>query len=177
MTYVEQAIKEAVDYGYEPKVERYPEMKGISSLQIAVAMQADVFIDPAFWKALGKKRGWTTDDDFKYWQKSVAEWEERYWKKFWHRFIDHLAEEKDAESFFKELDLASPGKVGQSSLKRTFCIRLPLPWQEELMARPPRVDLSKQSARSRFGVGPPVRRKGGLFCGRRRRHSCSRSTE
>lgn len=23
---------------------------------------------------------------------------------FWHRFIDHLAADKDAESFFKELD-------------------------------------------------------------------------
>ena len=104
MTYIEQAIKEAVDHGYQPNVERYPEMEGISPLQIAVAMQADVFIDPAFWKALGKKRGWTTDDDFKYWQKSVAEWEDKYWKKFWHRFIDHLAEDKDAESFFKALD-------------------------------------------------------------------------
>jgi hypothetical protein len=79
-------------------------MEGISPLQIAMAMQADVFIDPAFWKALGKKRGWTTDDDFKYWQKSVVEWEEKYWKKFWHRFIDHLAEGKDAESFFQSLD-------------------------------------------------------------------------
>ena len=104
MTYIEQAIKEAVDHGYEPNVERYPEMEGISPLQIAVAMQADVFIDPAFWKALGRKRGWTTDDDFKYWQKSVAEWKEKYWKNFWHRFIDHLAADKDAESFFKELD-------------------------------------------------------------------------
>jgi hypothetical protein len=104
MSYIEQAIKEAVDHGYQPNVERYPEMEGISPLQIAIAMQADVFIDPAFWKALGKKRGWTTDDDFKYWQKSVAEWEDKYWKKFWHRFIDHLAEDKDAESFFKALD-------------------------------------------------------------------------
>ena len=37
-------------------------------------------------------------------QKSVAEWKEKYWKNFWHRFIDHLAADKDAESFFKELD-------------------------------------------------------------------------
>src|ERR1044072_5183491 len=102
MTYIEQSIKEAGDQGYQPNVERYPEMEGISPLQIAMAMQADVFIDPAFWKALGKKRGWTTDNDFKYWQKSVVEWEEKYWKKFWHRFIDHLAEGKDAESFFQE---------------------------------------------------------------------------
>ena len=104
MTYIEQAIKEAVDQGYQPNVERYPEMEGISPLQIAMAMQADVFIDPAFWKALGKQRGWTTDDDFKYWQKSVVEWEEKYWKKFWHRFIDHLADGKDAESFFQSLE-------------------------------------------------------------------------
>jgi hypothetical protein len=33
-----------------------------------------------------------------------VEWEEKYWKKFWHRFIDHLAEGKDAESFFQALD-------------------------------------------------------------------------
>ena len=120
MTYVEQAIKEAVDHGYQPNVERYPEMEGISPLQIAIAMQADVFIDPAFWKALGKKRGWTTDDDFKYWQKSVAEWEDKYWKKFWHRFIDHLAEDKDAESFFKALEFAAPAAAGQPSLKSTL---------------------------------------------------------
>jgi len=107
MSSIEQAIKEAVDQGYQPNVERYPEMEWISPLQIAMAMQADVFIDPAFWKALGKKRGWTTDDDFKYWQKSVVEWEEKYWKKFWHRFIDHLAEGKDAESFFQSLDSKS----------------------------------------------------------------------
>jgi hypothetical protein len=44
------------------------------------------------------------DDDFKYWQKLVVEWEEKYWKKFWHRFIGHLAEGKDAESFFQTLD-------------------------------------------------------------------------
>jgi hypothetical protein len=103
MTHIEQAIKDAVERGYEPQVERYPEMAGISSLQIATAMQADVFIDPAFWKALGKARGWTTDADYKYWQKSVAEWEAMYWKKFWHRFIDHLADGKDAESFFEQL--------------------------------------------------------------------------
>jgi len=106
MTHIEQAIKEAVEQGYEPKLERFPEIVDVPVMQIAAAMQADVFIDPDFWQALGRARGWTTDQDFKYWQKSIAEWKAKYWKTFWHRFIDHLAEGKDAESFFQSLLLS-----------------------------------------------------------------------
>jgi len=59
-------------------------------------------LNPLFWQALGKKMGWKevkneslskTDDfgGFYYLQE---------WLKHWHRFIDHLAEGKDIESFF-----------------------------------------------------------------------------
>ena len=103
MSHVETAIKEAVDHGYAPKLEQYPEMVGYSIVQIAAAMTGDVFIDPAFWRSLGKARGWTTDDDFKHWQGTIAEWKAKYWKTYWHNFIDHLADGKDAESFFAGL--------------------------------------------------------------------------
>ena len=103
MSYIETAIKEAVDHGFAPKLEQYPEMVGYSIVQIAAAMTGDVFIDPAFWRSLGKARGWTTDEDFKHWQGTIAEWKAKYWKTHWHNFIDHLADGKDAESFFARL--------------------------------------------------------------------------
>jgi hypothetical protein len=42
-------------------------------------------LDPTFWLALGKGLGWDQPDR---------------WKMEWHRFSDHLADSKDAESFF-----------------------------------------------------------------------------
>lgn len=53
---------------------------------------ADILLDPLFWQALGKAMGWEFRSDHK-----------EPWKKEWHRFIDHLAEGKDVESFFKDL--------------------------------------------------------------------------
>ena len=103
MTYIEQAIKEAVDQGYQPNVERYPEIKGISRLQIAMAMQADVFIDPAFWKAL-EQAGLDHGQRLQILAEVGRGMGRKVRKKFWHRFIDHLAEDKDAESFFQALD-------------------------------------------------------------------------
>jgi hypothetical protein len=103
---IEAAIQEAVDHGFQPSLEAFPEMEHFSLVQIAAAMTGDVFIDPAFWRALGKARRWTTDEDFKRWQGSVAEWNAQYWKTHWHALIDHLADGRDAESFFAGL----PGK-------------------------------------------------------------------
>ena len=119
MTYIEQAIKEAVDHGYEPNVERYPEMEGISPLQIAIAMQADVFIDPAFWKALGKKRGWTTDDDFKYWQKSVAEWEDKVLEEILAPVHRPFGGGQGSGKFLQSTRFAAAAAAGQPSLTST----------------------------------------------------------
>jgi len=41
-------------------------------------------LDPEFWKCLGKSEGWTYDE----------------WLYRWHELIDHLAKEKDIDSFF-----------------------------------------------------------------------------
>jgi hypothetical protein len=44
--------------------------------------------DPDFWKALTTARKWEDVNS---------------WRFHWHRFIDHLADGKDAESFFAAL--------------------------------------------------------------------------
>jgi hypothetical protein len=100
MTHLEQAITDALAQGYQPSIEEIPEAASFSALQILVAMKSDVFLDPGFWQALGRARGWTTDEDGKYWKGTVAEWKANYWKTHWHSFIDHLAAGKDIEVFF-----------------------------------------------------------------------------
>jgi len=92
-----------------------------------------IFLDPLFWQSLGKAMGWgcyhdkgytgmmsdinSTREETYYWwvcsfgecpfsTKRLKEYGEKpktNWKKEWHRFIDHLAEGKDAESFFETL--------------------------------------------------------------------------
>lgn len=71
-----------------------------------------MFIDPLFWQALGKSLGWgnsfgfiqTSDTgEISGWLESDSAGTVYQWQYHWHRFIDHLAEGKDAESFFKEL--------------------------------------------------------------------------
>lgn len=53
-------------------------------------------LDPLFWQALGKAMGWKEE---MWWVNNYIE----AWKYHWHRFIDHLAEGKDADSFFQDL--------------------------------------------------------------------------
>lgn len=103
MTQVEQAITEALAQGYRVSVEEIPEAADFSPLQIAVAMRSDVFLDPQFWQAFGRARGWTTDEDGKYWKGTIAEWTANYWKTHWHNFIDQLAAGSDAETYFGSL--------------------------------------------------------------------------
>jgi hypothetical protein len=57
--------------------------------------------DPLFWQALGKAYGWGTDAINVSW--NIKGKDMGTWLYNWHSFIDHLAEGKDADSFFKEL--------------------------------------------------------------------------
>ncbi len=88
MTAIESAIKEAVT-------------KGGFNFPIDSEMMTDndrmlCLLEPAFWTALGKARGWK---QFDYHRTTVR----KGWLPKWHRFIDHLAAGNDAESFFKGL--------------------------------------------------------------------------
>lgn len=59
----------------------------------------EIFLDPLFWKSLGKAMEWENNVYVE--GKGIRDVKE--WKQQWHRFIDHLAEGKDAESFFESL--------------------------------------------------------------------------
>lgn len=78
---------------------------------------AEITENPLFWQALGKAEGWPEKDEpylcpecktigIGTWNHmNICKTRNRkfYWKVYWHLFIDHLAEGKDAESFFNEL--------------------------------------------------------------------------
>lgn len=59
------------------------------------------FLRPEFWQALGKSLGWKD----KYIRKESGSfiYGGKVWLEIWHRFITHLAEGKDPESFFINL--------------------------------------------------------------------------
>ena len=61
--------------------------------------------DPLFWQALGKAMGWDEYPSFKL-KSDIAGGtfcQMEGWRARWFQFIDHLAEGKDAEEFFREL--------------------------------------------------------------------------
>jgi hypothetical protein len=98
MTHIEQAIGEAEAAGWKPLWKTSEFESGSHLVQRSVEM---AFLDPFFWQALGKARGW---GELKLPNRSpIGQHEEGRWFFHWHRFIDHLAEGKDAESFFESL--------------------------------------------------------------------------
>lgn len=55
------------------------------------------FLDPEFWQAVGKTRGWSTGIDGRLYTSP-------YWKDKWHRFIDHLADGKTIEGALEAIE-------------------------------------------------------------------------
>lgn len=97
-SYIEQAIKEAVEKGgYKMPQGRYAKRWAI---QVA-------FLDPLFWQSLGQARGWLrTSCGHSICEANPEKFDcvsDPEWLFNWHYFIDHLAEGKDAESFFATL--------------------------------------------------------------------------
>lgn len=91
MTYIEQAVREAGEAGWESALSmNWYTTTAHEREQLRQARINAAFLDPAFWQALGKARGWIAPPSG-----------QAYF--YQHRFIDHRAAEKDAESFFAEL--------------------------------------------------------------------------
>ena len=101
--HIEKAIKEAVEKGgLDLEIQPFLFEEGsLSNVGLA-----RIFIDPLFWQALGKARGWGIGQDFAvdHLTKEYGNWIAGHsWGWYWHSFIDHLAEGKSAEDFFKDL--------------------------------------------------------------------------
>jgi hypothetical protein len=90
MNNVQQAIRDAAEKGEYRyrwwKVNDLEQNEGYNALQLRAL--SEHFHDPDFWKALAMARKWE---------------DVNAWRFHWHRFVDHLADGKDAESFFAAL--------------------------------------------------------------------------
>ena len=87
---IEQVLQKAIEGGWNPPY-RKEEYEGDS-------IPINTFLDPQFWQSLGKALGWTARGQ------QLAMDSKPTWLLEWHRFIDHLAEGKTAEEYFKTLD-------------------------------------------------------------------------
>src|SRR6266446_10494025 len=87
---LQQAIRDGTEkggYRYRWwKVNDLEHNEGYNGLQLRAL--SEHLHDPDFWKALATARKWG---------------DANAWRFHWHRFIDHLADGKDAESFFAAL--------------------------------------------------------------------------
>lgn len=117
---MDQAIMKAAEAGYRipnSKVDFHPDAE-TQSVNVRVTMNKwEVLCDPSFWSSLGKamdaKKGWRNGMAARYYADRAGgiDWEldlehevdMSAWQYQWHLFIEHLAEGKDADSFFKEL--------------------------------------------------------------------------
>jgi hypothetical protein len=133
MNNVEKAMKDALQNGWNGITAPAPSMFTWSEPSLEVGYkkicEMSPFIDPEFWRALGKARGWKEgeikvctgcgksleDGEISSWGKHTGKYDGRkkngcdsdvwhhhhgQWGIEWHKFIDHLAEGKTAESFF-----------------------------------------------------------------------------
>jgi hypothetical protein len=111
MTYTAtaQAIRKAIEGGWEPQNQNFSIAAISYRVQVIekVKYKERFFLDLSFWQSLGKELGWNgrwmvqifTDHDD---QSATVDGAPR-WKYELHRFIDHLVEGKDAETYFTEL--------------------------------------------------------------------------
>lgn len=98
---IEEAIKKAIEGGYAAKEEIIIRERSFiyKSSHKNVSFK-DMLIDSKFWQSLGKAMGWVIYEDCFNCQSDKKQEE---WLYHWHRFINHLAEGKDINSFFETL--------------------------------------------------------------------------
>jgi hypothetical protein len=88
---IQEALQKASEGGY-PRDATPQDLDirvGVLGMHAFCTMQVDaIFLDPEFWRALGRTLGW---------------YDERMWKGYWQRFIDHLAQGNTPASFSARL--------------------------------------------------------------------------
>ncbi len=66
----------------------------------------EIWLDPLFWQALGKALGWQEATRVVVPVQNanpIRHYAGTVWQYHWHRFIDHIADGKDPDDFFKAL--------------------------------------------------------------------------
>ncbi len=117
---IQQAIEKSIEGGWD---NAWRDEENDHLFMDEMVDEVNVFLlDPSFWQSLGKAMGWieltcdgcntnTTikyrkehdgkgDGDYHYGCQGHFRWT---WLLHWHSLIDHLADGKDIESYFKEL--------------------------------------------------------------------------
>ena len=102
---MKNAIEKAIEGGWnkEKFSAEHINLRVVNTETGSIDMPLDcVFLDPEFWRCLGKAMVWPKESSELNVVTGSTNGREN-WLYYWHRFIDHLASGKDAESFFKEL--------------------------------------------------------------------------
>ena len=115
MTNLKQAIRDAVEKGgygilvrpfVKPLILDWSKVdnelkvgaKSIFTFVKERMLEERILLNPAFWKALGKDKGWDAPMGKMIFGETIQVWEFN-----WLTFIHHLAAGKDVESFFETL--------------------------------------------------------------------------
>ena len=100
---------DGVDTSYEGASNEYSAWTRKDNHSTFMVAVEETFLDPEFWQALGRALGWDhklmTIHAIENGRPTIVTRARQHWLSHWHRFIDHLAEGKDAESFFASLAL------------------------------------------------------------------------
>lgn len=100
---MKEAIQKAIEGGWRPKNWDKTDIDDFGFSQETILSHEVILLDPLFWQALAKVEGWQEKTDRILGTEIGFSPAELTWKYHWHRFIDHLAEGEDAESFFTDL--------------------------------------------------------------------------
>lgn len=98
---IKQVMEKAIEGGYEPKYIRASYVFDDPKRDNPEYELTGIFLDPSFWQSLGKTLGWKPKKDYK---NDFGHLHKAGWFYQWHSFIDHLAEGKTPEEFFKNLN-------------------------------------------------------------------------
>ena len=97
MEYTKEIIKKAIEGGYYNAVAKEV-LDSYKNHEVQTVYDyGALFLDPSFWQAVGRKLGWPLFNN------ECGHNGKLNWKNHQHRFLDHIQDHKDIESFCKQL--------------------------------------------------------------------------
>lgn len=103
---IEQAIQKAISGGFGQDAKKKCGFDDFNIANNAVDYLHSTLLNPSFWQSLCSVIGEGAEEhkkiEGKHWC-GVCARREKFWKDTWHRFIDHLAENKSIGDYFKDL--------------------------------------------------------------------------